>query len=65
MKEGETVTIKCQRINSHKKVEEVEIEVLANVYNNIKSGDSDSNFVRNSKERKSLGSKLKRLILKD
>ena len=65
MKEEETVTIKCQRINSHKEVEEVEIEVLANVYKNIESGDSDSNLVRNSKERKSLGSKIKRVILKD
>ena len=65
MKEEETVTIKCQRINSHKEVEEVEIEVLANVYNNIESGDSAGNFVRNSKKRKSLGSKLIRLILKD
>ena len=60
MKEEETVTIKCQRINSHKEVEEVEIEVLANVYKNIESGDSDSNFEGNSK-----GRKLKRLILKD
>ena len=65
MKEEETVTIKCQRINSHKEVEDVEIEVLANVYKNIESGDSDSNFVRNSKERKSLGSKRNRLILKE
>jgi GTPase SAR1 family protein len=65
VKKEETVTIKCQRINKHKEVEEVEIEVLANVYNNIESGDSDSNFLRNSIERKSLGSKLKRLILKD
>ena len=65
MKEEETVTIKCQRLNIHKEVEEVEIEVLANVSKNIESGDSDSNLVRNSKERKSLGSKIKRLILKD
>ena len=59
------VTIKCQRLNSHKEVEEVEIEVPANVYKIIESDDIDCNLVRNSKERKSLGSKLRRLILKD
>ena len=64
-KNDETVTIKCQRLNSHKVIEEVEIEVPANVYNNIQNSDSDCDLVRNSKERKSLGSKLKRLLLKD
>ena len=61
----DTVTIKCQRLNSHKEVEEVEIEVPANVFNNIETDDVDYNLVRNSKERKSLGSKLRRLILRD
>ena len=58
------VTIKCQRLNSHKEVEEVEIEVPVVVYNNIESDDVDYNLVRNSKQRKSLGNKLKQLILK-
>ena len=62
----ETIVIKCQRLNSHKEVEEVEIEVPATVYNNIqKQSDTACNLVRNAKERRSLGSKLKRLILKD
>ena len=66
VKNEETIVIKCQRLNSHKEVEEVEIEVPANVYNNIqKQSDTESNLVRNSKERRSLGSKLRRLILKD
>ena len=65
MKNKDTVTIKCQRLNSHKEVEEVEIEVPAVVYDNIETDDVDYNLVRNSKERKSLGSKLRRLILRD
>ena len=66
MKIEETIVIKCQRLNSHKEVEEVEIEVPATVYNNIqKQSDTACNLVRNAKERRSLGSKLKRLILKD
>jgi hypothetical protein len=66
VKNEETIVIKCQRLNSHKEVEEVEIEVPANVYHNIqKQSDSESHLVRNSKERRTLGSKLKRLILKD
>ena len=65
-KREETVTIKCQRLNSHKEVEEVEIEVPANVYNNIKNNsDSNVNLHRNSRQRKSLGSRLKHLLLKN
>ena len=60
------MTIKCQRLNIHREVEEVEIEVPATVYYNITSdSEVESNLVRNCKERKSLGSKLRRLILKD
>jgi hypothetical protein len=66
VKNEETIIMKCQRLNSHKEVEEVEIEVPATVYHNIqKQSDSESHLVRNVKERRSLGSKLKRLILKD
>ena len=64
VKAKDTVTIKCQRLNSHKEVEEVEIEVPAVVYKNIEGDDVDYNLVRNSKQRKSLGNKLKQLILK-
>ena len=66
VRSGDTVTIRCQRINSDKEVEEVEIEVPAAVYNNIQgNSEENGNLVRNSKERRSLGSKLRRLILKD
>ena len=51
-------------MNSHKEMEEVEIDVPANVYSNIESIDNGYQLVRNSKERRSLGSKLKKLILK-
>eukprot|EP00090_Calanus_glacialis_P034708 TRINITY_DN5858_c0_g1_i8.p1 TRINITY_DN5858_c0_g1~~TRINITY_DN5858_c0_g1_i8.p1 ORF type:complete len:244 (-),score=51.48 TRINITY_DN5858_c0_g1_i8:104-736(-) len=65
-KNAKTVTIKCQRLNIHREVEEVEIQVPATVYHNIKSdSEVESNLVRNCKERRSLGSKLRRLILKD
>jgi hypothetical protein len=64
-KNGKTVTFKCQRINIHREVEEVEIEVPATVYYNIKSdSEVESNLVRHSKERKSLCAKLRQLILK-
>ena len=64
-KNAKTVTIKCQRLNIHRQVEEVEIQVPATVYYNIKSdSEADCNLVRNSKERKSLGTKVRQLILK-
>ena len=65
-KREETVTIKCQRLNSYKEVEEVEIEVPANVSNNIQNNiDLNVNLDRNSRQRKSLGSRLKHLLLKN
>jgi hypothetical protein len=64
-KNVKTVTIKCQRLNIHREVEEVEIEVPATVYHNIKSdSEVESNLVRHSKERKSLCAKLRQQILK-
>ena len=58
-KTEETIVIKCQRLNSHKEVEEVDIAVPANVYKNIqKQSDPESHLVRNAKERRSLGGKL-------
>jgi len=66
VKSEEMIIIKCQRLNSHKEVEEVEIEVPANVYNKIHdNSDVNCNLVRDSKDRKSFGSRLKRLILRD
>ena len=66
VRRGDTVTIRCQRINSDKEVEEVEIEVPAAVYCNMQgNSEAEATLVRNSKERRSLGSKLRRLILKD
>ena len=60
------MTIKCQRLNIHREVEEVEIEVPATVYCNIKSdSEQDCNLVRNCKEIRSVGSKLRGLLLKD
>merc|ERR1711915_450658 len=66
-KSEETVIIKCQRLNVQKVLEEVEIEVPANVFNNLQSDDVPSNtdLLRHSNERRSLGSKLKKLILKN
>ena len=56
-KNEETTVTKCQRLNSHKEVEDVEIEMPANVYNNFqKQSDKESLLVRNYKERRSLRS---------
>ena len=35
MKVDQVITIKCQTLNSEKKIEEVDIEVPANIYDNI------------------------------
>ena len=52
VKDLDMVIIKCQRINSHMDVEEIEIEIPANVYNNIEIDDIDCNLARNYKVRK-------------
>ena len=44
VKADETVTIKCQRLNIHKELEEVEIEVPANVFNNLHGGTLSTSF---------------------
>ena len=56
------VKIKVERLTRDKQVEEVEIEMPLNVYNNIESNETE--FVRNSGRRKSLACKLKNLILR-
>ena len=56
------VTIKCQRLNSEREVEEVEIEVPTLVYSNIENHrelDKKLNWFG----QKSMGSKLKCLLL--
>ena len=58
------VTIRCERLNSEKQVEEVEIEIPASVYHNIDSRQSETEFERNSRKRSSLASKLRHLILR-
>ena len=60
--EEQTVKIKVERLTRDKQVEEVEIEMPLNVYNNIESNETE--FVRNSGRRKSLACKLKNLILR-
>jgi hypothetical protein len=64
-KEEEMITIKCQRLNSDKKVEEVDIEVPSNIFNNIERDNDRIQNKVNSIENNSLGSKLKRLILRE
>jgi len=60
--EEQTVKIKVERLTRDKQVEEVEIEMPLNVYNNIENNETE--FVRNSGRRKSLACKLKNLILR-
>ena len=60
--EEQTVKIKVERLTRDKQVEEGEIEMPLNVYNNIENNETE--FVRNSGRRKSLACKLKNLILR-
>jgi len=60
----EMVTIKCQRLREDRTFEEIEIEVPAGVYNNIQTPGDLSQCSRNSRERRSFGSRLRSLILK-
>jgi len=60
----EMVTIKCQRLTEDRTFEEIEIEVPAGVYNNIQTPGDLSQCSRNSRERRSFGSRLRSLILK-
>ena len=57
------VTIRCERLNSEKQVEEVEIDIPASVYSNIQTRQAEE-FQRNNTKRNSLASKLKHLILR-
>ena len=59
----EMVTIQCQRLNSDKEMEEVEIEVPSNIVNNIKSDSEQVQIKVNSLKHRSISSKLKSILL--
>jgi len=59
------VTIKCGRLTADKTYEEIDIEIPTSVYKNIHKGSVELDCgQRNSRERKSFGSRLKSLLLK-
>ena len=62
-----TVTIKCQRLTADKTYEEIEVEVPAPIYETIQLyNDTGSLAARGGKERrKSIGTKLKNLFVKN
>ena len=57
------VTIKVERLNKDRQMEEVEIEIPIGVYRNMDQ-DCDNDFVRNCGKRNSLASKLRQLMLR-
>ena len=57
------VTIKVERLNKDRQMEEVEIEIPMGVYRNMDQ-DCDNDFVRNCGKRNSLASKLRQLMLR-
>ena len=65
VKSEKMITIKCQRLAADKTYEEVEIEVPAPIYENMMVyGDQGSVAMKDMRERKSLGNKLKSLFTK-
>ena len=65
VKSEKMITIKCQRLAADKTYEEVEIEVPAPIYENMMVyGDQGSVTMKDMRERKSLGNKLKSLFTK-
>ena len=59
------VTIKVERLNKDRQMEEVEIEIPMGVYRNMdQDRDCDNDFVRNCGKRNSLASKLRQLMLR-
>jgi len=72
-KPEQMVTIKVERMNKEKQMEEVEIEIPMDVYQNMDSDNQnemepgltcDNDFVRNCGKRNSLVTKLKQLMLR-
>ena len=62
-KADQMVTIKVERLNKDRQMEEVEIEIPMGVYRNMDQ-DCDNDFVRNCGKRNSLASKLRQLMLR-
>ena len=59
------VTIKVERLNQDRQMEEVEIEIPMGVYRNMDQEQKcDNDFVRNCGKRNSLASKLRQLMLR-
>ena len=59
------VTIKVERLNQDRQMEEVEIEIPMGVYRNMdQEQNCDNDFVRNCGKRNSLASKLRQLMLR-
>ena len=61
------IKVRCQRLNEHKIYEEVEIEVPAPIYETLQASNERSGLEINGniKRKKSFGSKLKSLFLRD
>ena len=59
------VTIKVERLNRDRQMEEVEIEIPVGVYRNMDHEENcEKDFVRNCGKRNSLASKLRQLMLR-
>ena len=64
-----TVTIKCQRLTADKTYEEIEVEVPAPIYETIQlyndTGSLSARATSSKERRKSIGTKLKNLFVKN
>ena len=65
--EEKTMTIKCQRLTADGTYEEIEVEVPVPIYETIQLYNTDptGSCSTRSKERRSLGSKLRNLFVKN
>jgi len=60
-----TMTIKCQRLTADRTYEEIEVEVPVPIYETIQLYNDTGSCAARSKERRSLGSKLRNLFVRD
>lgn len=60
-----TMTIKCQRLTADRTYEEIEVEVPVPIYETIQLYNDSTGSVRQHKERRSLGSKLRNLFVRN
>ena len=60
-----TMTIKCQRLTQDRTYEEIEVEVPVPIYETIQLYNDTGSLAARSKERRSLGSKLKNLFTRN